>query len=161
MIDRAQKEFSVPGGSGPGETSNLVVRFLLTGGGAFGRDKAVPVDEATSAVVSYSRDGKPVVEESMTPAAAVELIEAAQRDTEAAAARAAAARQQGDAELAEIRRELADLSCQVCRGRSFDEHTSREDSQWGMTTFRMRLLICKRCGFVMQFALGRSLFVPG
>jgi hypothetical protein len=31
----------------------------------------------------------------------------------------------------------------------------------GFTTFRMRLMICKRCGFVMQFSLGQSLFVPG
>jgi uncharacterized protein len=161
VIDRTQKEFSVTGGNAPGETSNLSARFLLAGGGAFGRDKAVSVDEATSALVSFRRDGNAVTDVTMTPSAAVELIEQTQRDTDAAASRAAAARQQSDAQLAEVRRKLAELACQVCGGRSFDEHISREDSQWGMTTFRMRLMICKQCGFVMQFALGRSLFVPG
>ncbi len=161
MIDRTQKEFSVTGGTAPGETSNLYVRFVLVGGGAFGRDKSVSVDEATSAVVSYNRDGVAVSDATLTASAAVDLIEQAQRDTEAAAGRAAVAHQASDAAAAEVRRKLAELACQVCGGQSFDEHTSREDSQWGMTTFRMRLLICRQCGFVMQFALGRSLFVPG
>ena len=60
------------------------------------------------------------------------------------------------AQQEEIRSKVENLSCTVCDGRDFDEQTSREDSQFGMTTFRMRLLVCKQCGFVMQFSLGRS-----
>ena len=56
---------------------------------------------------------------------------------------------------------MANLASSVCDGRSFDEQISREDSQMGITTFRMKLLVCRRCGFVMHFSLGQSLFVPG
>jgi len=56
---------------------------------------------------------------------------------------------------------VANLASSVCDGRSFDEQISREDSQMGITTFRMKLLVCRRCGFVMHFSLGQSLFVPG
>ena len=49
---------------------------------------------------------------------------------------------------------------------SVDEASAAEvsyvlDGQLGFTTFPMRMMIGKRCGFVMQFSLGQSLVVPG
>jgi hypothetical protein len=160
MVDRTQKEFTVAGGTAPGEVSGLDVEFVAEGSGPFGRDKKVPVDEATRAHARYVQDGKQV-EATLDVLAAVALIEQAERDTAAARARRQQAADAEKAALEEARRKVASLSCLVCDGRSFQEQTSREDSQWGMSSFRMKLLICRRCGFVMQFYLGASLFVPG
>ena len=161
MIDRSQEKFEIRGGRGPGEIGDLSAKFLIPEGGSFGRDKSVPVDEATEVEVSYVRDGQRVVDEVLSVPEGVALIEQATADGEAAEARRAAAAAQRAAELEEARRKVANLSCTVCGGQDFDEQTSREDSQMGFTSFRMRLMICKRCGFVMQFSLGQSLFVPG
>ena len=160
MIDRSQKEFFVAGGNGPGEVNNVRVAFVAEGAGAFGRDKKVSVDEANRAEVSYVQDRKQV-EAVLDVPAAIALLEQAQRDTDAAVARNTQARADQMAELEEAKRRVANLTCLVCEGSSFDTQTSREDSQWGMSTFRMKLLICRRCGYVMQFYLGASLFVPG
>ena len=161
MIDPTTKELQVRGGTAPGEISALTVRFLLPDAGAFGRDKTVPMSEATAARVSYARDGQAVVDQTVMVSEAVTLVDQATRDGQAADARSAEEQQRRQAEADETRRKVANLRCTVCGGQKFDEQTSREDSQYGMTTFRMRLMICQRCGFVMQFALGRSLFVPG
>lgn len=161
MVDRSQKEFTVRGGHGPGEIADLDAKFLIPGGGSFGRDKTVSVDEATAAEVSYVRDGQRVVDQSLSVPEAVALVEKAVVDGQAADQRRAAAQAQQQVELDEARRKVANLACTVCGYQHFDEQTSREDSQLGFTTFRMRLMICKRCGFVMQFSLGQSLFVPG
>jgi uncharacterized protein len=161
MVDRGQKEFSVRGGDGPGEIGDLEAKFIIPGGGSFGRDKTVSVDEATAARVTYVRDGQRVVDQSLSVPEAVALVEKAVGDGQAADQRRAAAQARQQAELDEARRKVANVACTVCGYQHFDEQTSREDSQMGYTTFRMRLLICKRCGFVMQFSLGRSLFVPG
>lgn len=160
MIDRSKKDFFLVGGSGPGEVGNLDVEFVAEGAGAFGRDKKVSVDEATRAHVRYLKDGAQV-EQTVDVATALALMEQAERDTGSSEARRKQAVDAHQAELEETRRKLANLSCFVCDGRSFDQQTSREDSQWGMSTFRMKLLVCRRCGFVMQFYLGASMFVPG
>ena len=161
MIDRGRKEFTIRGGHGPGEIADLEAKFLLPGGGSFGRDKAVSVDEATAAEVSYVRDGQRVVEQSLSVPEAVALVEKAVADGAAADQRRAATQAQQQAELDEAQRKVANLACTVCGYQHFDEQTSREDSQMGFSTFRMRLMICMRCGFVMQFSLGQSLFVSG
>jgi hypothetical protein len=161
MVDRSQKEFTVRGGHGPGEIGDLEAKFLVPGGGSFGRDKTVSLDEATAARVSYVREGQRVVDQLLSVSEAVTLVEKAVSDGQAADQRRAAVQAQQEVELDEARRKVANLACTVCGYQDFDEQTSREDSQMGFTTFRMRLLICKRCGFVMQFSLGRSLFVPG
>jgi hypothetical protein len=160
MIDRSQHDFAVRGGRGAGEISDLTARFLIPDGGAFGRDKSVPVDEATAAKVSYVKDGQRVQAVLSVPEG-VALVEQAQTDELAADGRRAELRRVQEAELEEARRKVANLACTVCGYQQFDQQTSREDSQMGFTTFRMKLLICKRCGFVMQFSLGQSLFVPG
>jgi len=161
VVDPNQKQVVISGGSGPGEIGGLNVRFVIPDGGAFGRDKNVAMSEATAARVSYVRDGRLVEEQTVTVGEAVTLIDQASRDATAEAARGDAQRHTANSELAEARQKVADLACMVCGGREFDEQTSREDSQWGYSSFRMRLMICQRCGFVMQFSLGRSLFVPG
>lgn len=160
MVDPTAKEVNLPGGGGPGEIAGLEVRFVLPGAGALGRDRGVEFHEATHARVRYRTD-KGDVDETVSVSQAVALIEQAERDGQAAAARAAQALERQQAETAALQHKLANLACPICGGRDFDEQTSREDSQWGMTTMRMRMLICRRCAFVMQFALGRSLFVPG
>ena len=160
MVDPTSKDARVAGGGGPGEIAGLEVEFIQPGAGAFGRDKGVEFREATHAKVHYRRDGS-YVDQTVPVTEATALIEQAERDGQASAARAAAATQQRDAAAAEVQRKLAELACPICGGRDFDAQVSREDSQWGMTTMRMRLLICRQCAYVLQFALGRSLFVPG
>lgn len=160
MIDATKKEISISGGTAPGEIGNLTAHFILPGAGSFGRDKSVPFGSATHAAVSYTRD-RSVVEQTVTVTEAVALVEQAQKDGEAAAARSAAAREHEQAAIEETKHELAELACPICGCREFDEQIGREDSQWGVTTLRMKLLICRRCAYVLQFALGRSMFVPG
>ena len=161
MLDRSQKEFDVRGGRGPGEIGDLHVRFVIPDGGAFGRDKTVSVDEASAAQVSYLLDGQRITAEALSVPEAVALVDKAVLDGQAAEQRRATAQAQEQAEIEEARRRVANLTCTVCGHQRFDEQISREDSQLGFTSFPMRLMICKRCGFVMQFSLGQSLFVPG
>ena len=59
-----------------------------------------------------------------------------------------------------IKERLHNLTCPICDGRSFDQQISREDSRMGFTTFRMQLLICRECSYVLHFAQGQSFFVP-
>jgi hypothetical protein len=160
VIDRNAKQASVAGGRGPGEISELVVEFITPGAGRFGRDKAVPLSEATSAKASYIKDGQRVTDQPITVAEAEALVAQAERDTLAATVRLQEARTREQAEREETTRKVADLTCTVCGGKQFVQHTSREESQMGFTTFKMRTMICKRCGFVMQFSLGQSFFVP-
>jgi hypothetical protein len=160
MIDPKSKEVSLPGGGGAGEIGNLTVHFILPDAGAFGRDKGVEFQQATHAKVEYQRD-RQFVSQTVSVTDAVALIEQAQRDQDASAARHEEARKRQADEAAETKRKLDELACPVCGGRDFDEQLGREDSQWGMTTLRMKMLICKRCSYVLQFALGRSMFVPG
>ena len=160
MIDRSQEEFHVRGGRGPGEISELRATFLIPDGGSFGRDRRVAVQEATAAEVGFVRDGQRVDQVLSVPEA-VALVEKAMLDGAAADARRATTAAAEQAELEEARRKVAELACAVCGYQHVDEQVSREDSQMGLTSFRMRLMICKRCGFAMQFLLGQSLFVAG
>jgi hypothetical protein len=161
VIDPTTKELDVAGGTGPGEIGRLHVQFILPDAGAFGRDKTVPMSEATRAKVSYVKDGKSVQDQIVMVTEATTLVEQAQAHEQAMLARLEEKNRQRLALQEEVRRKVANVSCTVCGGRDFEEQISREDSQFGMTTFRMQLLICKQCGFVLQFSLGRSLFVPG
>jgi hypothetical protein len=161
MVDPSQQEISVTGGSGPGEIRDLHVEFVIPDGGRFGRDKNVPMSEATAAKVSYAKDGRPVRDQVVTVTEAQALVTQAEADSAADIARRTVADERRQARAAEVNALLRGFSCPVCGGRSFEEHLSREDSQWGITSFRMRLLICRECAYVSQFALGRSLFVPG
>jgi uncharacterized protein len=160
MIDPKSKETSVRGGGGAGEIGNLTVHFMIPGAGSFGRDKGVEFQQATHAKVEYQGEHG-FVSETVSVTDAVALVERAQRDQEATAVRLEEARKHQAEEAAETQRKLDDLACPVCGGHDFDEQLGREDSQWGMTTMRMKMLICKRCSYVLQFALGRSMFVPG
>ncbi len=92
---------------------------------------------------------------------AVALIEQANADGLAAVARSQATKDHLDALRNEVQRKAADLTCTVCGGTRFDDQISREDSHFGATSFPMTLEMCEQCGFVMQFSLGRSWYVPG
>lgn len=160
MVGPTSKRVRVPGGAGAGEISELDVEFIQPGAGALGRDKVVEFREATHAKVRYLLD-RSWVHETVTASEAAALVEQAERAGQAAAARGVAAAERRQAAAAEVQRKLADLACPICGGRDFDEQQGREDSQWGMTTLRMQLLICRQCAYVLQFARGISLFVPG
>jgi uncharacterized protein len=161
VIDPSTKEVDVAGGTGAGEIGRLHVEFVLPDAGSFGRDKKVAMSEATKAKVTYVKDGQQVSEQLVMVSEAVTLIEKARTDEQAMLARVEELKRQRFARQEELRQKVENVACTVCGAREFDEQISREDSQFGMTSFRMRLLICKQCGFVMQFMLNRSLFVPG
>lgn len=165
MLDPNLDEVQIRGGSAPGEINNLSVRFVLQGGGAFGRDKKAPSSLADSARASWTKDGVVHDDEVLSVHDAVALVEQAMRDDAVARQREADAHAAAVA-AAEARRKdvvsrVENLSCTICGGRQFDKQVSREDSQWGATSFPMTLLICKECGFVLQFSQGRSWYVPG
>jgi hypothetical protein len=50
------------------------------------------------------------------------------------------------------------LQCPLCEGREFDRQQGRMDSRWGITSHKLVLMICKRCGLVLQFSAGRGIF---
>lgn len=50
------------------------------------------------------------------------------------------------------------LKCPLCEGRDFDRQQGRMDSRWGITSHKLVLMICKRCGLVLQFSAGRGIF---
>jgi hypothetical protein len=160
MFDQSQKEATVRGGDGPGEISGLFVSFIVPGAGLLGRYRNVAAAEATHANVQYSRDGE-FHKQTVSISEARALMEQASRDQAAYLARRQAQGEAAAAEDEEARRRLAELACPICGCGQFDEETSRQDSQWGVTSFRMKLLICRRCAYVLHFALGRSLFDPG
>jgi len=49
-------------------------------------------------------------------------------------------------------------ACPLCGGTDFDRQASRQDSTWGWTSHKMRLLICTRCRYVLHFYEGNSIF---
>jgi hypothetical protein len=50
------------------------------------------------------------------------------------------------------------LRCLLCAGTEFDTQKGRLDSRWGVTSHKVVLKICRRCGFVMHFDAGRGIF---
>jgi len=50
------------------------------------------------------------------------------------------------------------LVCPLCQGTDFDREQGRMDSRWGMTSHKLVLMICERCGLVLQFSAGRGIF---
>ena len=50
------------------------------------------------------------------------------------------------------------LICPLCEGTEFDQEQGRMDSRWGLTSHKLVLKICKRCGLVLQFTAGRGIF---
>jgi hypothetical protein len=50
------------------------------------------------------------------------------------------------------------LACPLCDGVDFDRQQGRMDSRWGLTSHKLVLMICKRCGLVLQFSAGRGIF---
>jgi uncharacterized protein YbaR (Trm112 family) len=50
------------------------------------------------------------------------------------------------------------LACPLCRGTSFQQEESRQDSRWGFTSHRMTLLVCDRCRYVLHFYDSHSIF---
>jgi hypothetical protein len=50
------------------------------------------------------------------------------------------------------------LTCPLCEGTEFDQEQGRMDSRWGLTSHKLVLKICRRCGLVLQFSAGRGIF---
>jgi uncharacterized protein len=50
------------------------------------------------------------------------------------------------------------LRCPLCEGTEFDAEEGRLDSRWGVTTHKVVMRICRRCGLVLQFWAGRGIF---
>ena len=50
------------------------------------------------------------------------------------------------------------LKCPLCGGTEFDRERGRLDSRRGMTTHKLALKICRRCGLVLQFWAGRGIW---
>lgn len=50
------------------------------------------------------------------------------------------------------------LRCPLCAGMEFDTEQGRLDSRWGMTTHKVVMKICRRCGLVLQFSAGRGIW---
>jgi uncharacterized protein YbaR (Trm112 family) len=50
------------------------------------------------------------------------------------------------------------LACPLCRGTTFQQEESRQDSRWGFTTHRMTLLVCDNCRYVLHFYDQNSIF---
>ena len=50
------------------------------------------------------------------------------------------------------------LQCPLCDGTEFDRQQGRMDSRWGITSHKLVLQICRRCGLVLQFSAGRGIF---
>lgn len=50
------------------------------------------------------------------------------------------------------------LVCPLCEGTKFDQQQGRMDSRWGLTSHKLVLMICERCGLVLQFSAGRGIF---
>jgi uncharacterized protein len=156
-MNEDDKRVEIQGGRGPGLIEWLEVKWVLPGAGSFGRDKAVPRPQATAANVSYRLDGQ-LHEAAVSLDKADELI---RQTTAAGTAAQQTARDQAagwEAERQRVLRLLQELSCPICQSRDFEQQLSREDSQWGFTSLRMRLLICRRCQYVLHFSRGSSVF---
>jgi RNase P subunit RPR2 len=50
------------------------------------------------------------------------------------------------------------LVCPLCKGTEFERQEGKMDSRWGVTAHKMTLMICKKCGLIMSFSKGRTIF---
>lgn len=50
------------------------------------------------------------------------------------------------------------LKCPLCGGLEFEQQQGRMDSRWGITSHKLVMQICNRCGLVLQFFAGRGIF---
>jgi hypothetical protein len=50
------------------------------------------------------------------------------------------------------------LRCPLCGGLDIERQQGRIDSRWGFTSHKLVLMICRRCGLVLQFSAGRGIF---
>jgi uncharacterized protein len=50
------------------------------------------------------------------------------------------------------------LKCPLCGGLEFEQQEGRMDSRWGITSHKLVMQICQRCGLVLQFFAGRGIF---
>jgi hypothetical protein len=48
--------------------------------------------------------------------------------------------------------------CPICRGEDFTREKGKIDSQWGMTAHRVNILVCSRCGHILLFYEGNTIF---
>jgi uncharacterized protein len=48
--------------------------------------------------------------------------------------------------------------CPMCQGSVFRQERGKIDSEWGVTAHRVDIRICERCGHVLLFSEGRTLF---
>ena len=152
-----EKRERVEGGRGTGVLRWVEVEWVAPGAGVFGRDKPVPRSSATAANVEWER-GDTRARESMAPAAAAALLSEARSAAAASAAAQKAESATLEVEKEQVRRLRENLTCPVCGGTTFTQQLSREDSQWGLTSLPMRLMICRRCEYVMHFSRGLSIF---
>jgi translation initiation factor 2 beta subunit (eIF-2beta)/eIF-5 len=151
MIDRDAKEIQVVGGRGRDEIGNLRVTFVLPDAGSFGRDKKVTVGEATAANAIYTLNGASVDRPHISVTEATQLVEQAQADEAKQIERDSAENAAYERRVAQVRESVANLSCLVCGGKSFEDRQVREDTRMQMWHYIMDLKVCRECGFVMQF----------
>ncbi|MBI2337957.1 hypothetical protein HYU95_02135 [Candidatus Daviesbacteria bacterium] len=48
--------------------------------------------------------------------------------------------------------------CPLCNGENFNKEEGKIDSKWGATAHKVTLLICNKCGNVLIFSEGRTLW---
>ncbi|HET7677100.1 MAG TPA: hypothetical protein VFK38_04545 [Candidatus Limnocylindrales bacterium] len=48
--------------------------------------------------------------------------------------------------------------CPLCGGESFRQERGKLDSEWGVTAHRVLMLVCERCGNVLLFYEGNTIF---
>jgi predicted nucleic-acid-binding Zn-ribbon protein len=53
-----------------------------------------------------------------------------------------------------------ELKCPVCNGTSFFEEERRLDSRWKATPRKVKVMICRKCKFMMLFAEEGSVWAP-
>ena len=49
-------------------------------------------------------------------------------------------------------------ACPICGYLQYRQEKGKIDSAWGVTAHRVEILICERCGYVLLFSEGRTIF---
>ncbi|NJE84837.1 hypothetical protein E3E23_03170 [Thermococcus sp. CX2] len=50
------------------------------------------------------------------------------------------------------------LKCPLCGGTDFRVEEGKLDSKWGLTAHKVKIVICRNCGYVMMFYKGRTIW---